>query len=195
MPHVDEALGPGSEWKPAARRWLKAAAESGRSEAAGWLEVILPVGTRKKLTLTPARFRAQNVMAITQFFQFVVYDTINIRYEDWRTAYELMVLAFRKIEDCSDGAWNLVTVTGEIVMAGMMAEARMAAKHFHPVFFRTRGGGPQPSGVGTDDDSNPRIVDALTWNGESSNGLHCRFCPAFNAEHATKKGKSSEHSS
>ena len=33
-----------------------------------------------------------NVMAITQFFQFVVYDTINIRYEDWRTAYELMVL-------------------------------------------------------------------------------------------------------
>ena len=57
--HVDEALGPGSEWKPAVRRWLRAAAESGRSEAEGWLEVIFPVGTRKKLTLTPARFRAQ----------------------------------------------------------------------------------------------------------------------------------------
>ena len=59
VPHVDEALGPGSEWKPSPRRWLKAAAESGRSEAAGWPEVIFPVGTRKKLTLTPARFRAQ----------------------------------------------------------------------------------------------------------------------------------------
>ena len=131
-----------------------------------------------------------NVMAITQFFQFVVYDTINIRYEDWRTAYELMVLAFRKIEDCSDGAWNLVTVTGEIVMAGMMAEARMAAKYFHPVFFRTRGGAPQPSGGTSDDDSKP---DTVTWNGKWSTGNKCKYCPAFNYEHATKKGESSDH--
>ena len=57
--HVDEVLGPGSKRNPAGLRWLKAAAESGRSEAAGWLEVPAPVGTRKKLTLTPARFRAQ----------------------------------------------------------------------------------------------------------------------------------------
>ena len=45
--HVDEALGPGSEWKPAVRRWLRAAAESGQSEAAGWPEVTPQVGSRK----------------------------------------------------------------------------------------------------------------------------------------------------
>jgi len=94
-----------------------------------------------------------NVMVITQFWQFIVYDTINVHHEDWRTAYELAVLAFRKIEDCHDGAWNMITVTGEVVLAGMMAEARLAAKHFHPVFFRTRGGEPQPLGDTTGDDS------------------------------------------
>ena len=96
-----------------------------------------------------------NVMAITQFWQFIVYDTINVHHEDWRTAYELAVLAFRKIEDCHDGAWNMITVTGEVVLAGMMAEARLAAKHFHPVFFRTRGGEPLPSDdAGKDADTN-----------------------------------------
>ena len=94
-----------------------------------------------------------NAMVITQFWQFVVYDTINVHLEDWRTAYELAVLAFRKIEDCHDGAWNMITVTGEVVLAGMMAEARLAAKHFHPVFFRARGGEPQPLGDTTGDDS------------------------------------------
>ena len=96
-----------------------------------------------------------NVMAVTQFWQFVVYDTVNVHHEDWRTAYELAVLAFRKIEDCHDGAWNMITVTGEVVLAGMMAEARLAAKHFHPVFFRTRGGEPLPSDdAGKDADTN-----------------------------------------
>ena len=59
MQYVDEALGPGSEWKPAVRRWLRAAAESGQSEAEGWPEVPPPVDTRELLTLTPACFRAQ----------------------------------------------------------------------------------------------------------------------------------------
>ena len=61
MPHVDEALGTGAERKVAGLRWLRAAAEIGRSEAAGWPEVPPPVGTRKKLTLTSGRFRAQIV--------------------------------------------------------------------------------------------------------------------------------------
>ena len=57
--YVDEALGPGSKRKVKGLRWLRAAAESDQSEAAGWREMPPPVGTRKKLTLTPARFRAQ----------------------------------------------------------------------------------------------------------------------------------------
>ena len=59
MQYADEVLGPGSEWKPAVRRWLRAAAESGQSEAAGWPEVPPPVDTRELLTLTPACVRAQ----------------------------------------------------------------------------------------------------------------------------------------
>ena len=55
--------GPGpwveEEFKVKGLRWLRAAAESDQSEAAGWREMPPPVGTRKKLTLTPARFRAQ----------------------------------------------------------------------------------------------------------------------------------------
>ena len=131
-----------------------------------------------------------NVMAITQFWQFVVFDTMDVHKEDWRTAYELAVLAFRKIEDCHDGAWNMITVTGEVVLAGMRAEARLAAKHFHPVFFRTRGGEPQPSGGTSDDDTNTGTVK---WNGKSSSGSKCKFCRAFNIEHATRKGESSDH--
>ena len=57
--HVDEVLGPGSKRNPAGLRWLRAAAESGQSEAAGWPEVPPPVDTRELLTLTPACFRAQ----------------------------------------------------------------------------------------------------------------------------------------
>jgi len=60
---------------------------------------------------------------------------------------------FSDQNQCHDGAWNMITVTGEVVLAGMMAEARLAAKHFHPVFFRARGGEPQPSGDTTGDDS------------------------------------------
>ena len=59
LQHVDEALGSGAERNLAGLPWLRAAAESGRSEAAGWPEVPPPVGTRKKLTLTSGRFRAQ----------------------------------------------------------------------------------------------------------------------------------------
>ena len=52
----NKARGTGAEWNPAGLRWLRAAAESGQS---GWPEVPPPVGTRKKLTLTSGRFRAQ----------------------------------------------------------------------------------------------------------------------------------------
>ena len=57
--YVDEALGPGSKRKVKGLRWLRAAAESGQSEAASWPEVPPPVDTRELLTLTPACFRAQ----------------------------------------------------------------------------------------------------------------------------------------
>ena len=57
--HVNKALGTGAERKVAGLRRLRAAPESGQSEAAGWPEVPPPVGTRKKLTLTSGRFRAQ----------------------------------------------------------------------------------------------------------------------------------------
>ena len=47
----------------------------------------------------------------------------------------------------------------------------------------------QPSGDATDDDTNTRTVK---WNGKSSTGK-CKFCPAYNTEHPTKKGKSADH--
>ena len=59
MQYVDEALGPGSKRKVNGLRWLRAAAESDQSEAAGWREMPPPVDTRELLTLTPACFRAQ----------------------------------------------------------------------------------------------------------------------------------------
>ena len=52
--YVDEALGPGSKRKVKGLRWLRAAAESGQSEAASWPEVPPPVDTRELLTLIPA---------------------------------------------------------------------------------------------------------------------------------------------
>ena len=109
-----------------------------------------------------------------------------------------MLLMLKSVGDDSSSAqeqngpytWLLAKVVA-FILSGTFITTTVIAKYFHPVFFRTRGGEPQLLGAHTKDDSEP---DTVTWNGKWSTGNKCKYCPAFNNEHATKKGESSDHS-
>ena len=73
---------------------------------------------------------------VIDFYEHVVYDTIRMRNESWKLAFELMLVMFRRVED-SGGALTLATAYNEAHLNTVMDEARS-----NLVFFRTLGGSP-----------------------------------------------------
>ena len=117
-----------------------------------------------------------NIIVLTQFLQFVVYDTMNVRGRDWRVAFELMNILFRRVEDSVQGSYNLITVATESVIFGVLEEAQKAAEFFWPVFFRTRGAKPRDEPEGGKPEDTPKVK----WNGKSSKDDTCKPCGAYN---------------
>ena len=74
---------------------------------------------------------------VADFYEHIVYDTIRQRKETWQFAHELMLVAFRRIED-SAGRLNLGNAYGEMYLNDLMMEARANTS----VFFRSPGGNP-----------------------------------------------------
>ena len=140
--------------------------------------------TIKRLTVMSDFFEALNLLVmlsvslgltatvtITDFLQFVVFDTIR-RERTWQFAHELLVLMFRRVED-SAGDLNLGTVYNESYLNTLMEEAgRNVAAYFPKLdFFRTHGGIPeseQPNGKNT-----------VVWNNKFTSSSQ-RPCAAFN---------------
>ena len=82
-------------------------------------------------------------VAITEFLEFTVFDTIRMRGKPWQLAHELFVVMLRRIED-SAGKLTLVNCINETHLNTVIDEATESAKHHYgAVFFRTRGGTPQ----------------------------------------------------
>ena len=89
-------------------------------------------------------------VALAEFYEFVVFDTIRMRKQPWELAAELFVVMLRRIED-SAGRLNLVNATNEVHLNTVMDEARANTEHFHgAAFFRTRAGNARIDA--TDDD-------------------------------------------
>jgi hypothetical protein len=76
-------------------------------------------------------------MAVTDFYEHVVWDTIRYRGESWQLAHELLLVMFRRIED-SGGKLTLGSVVDETYLNTVMAEAEAN----RAMFFRTPGGNP-----------------------------------------------------
>lgn len=53
------------------------------------------------------------VMLLTDFFQFAIFDAINLRGEDWELAHETLLIMFRRAED-SDGRPTWANIYDEI---------------------------------------------------------------------------------
>ena len=113
---------------------------------------------------------------ITQFFEFVVFDTIRIRKKDWYVAFELLVVLLRKVEDSVE--LTIGTVMQEVYLNGAMEEAMEAAKVHFAAFFRPRGGIPLSPllDMGTKDNG----VVEVKWNGKFNTKPEARPCFAFN---------------
>ena len=97
-------------------------------------------------------------VALAEFYEFVVFDTIRMRKQPWELAAELFVVMLRRIED-SAGRLNLVNATNEVHLNTVMDEARANTEHFHgAAFFRTRAGNARIDQT-TDDETTERTLD------------------------------------
>jgi hypothetical protein len=97
-------------------------------------------------------------VALAEFYEFVVFDTIRMRKQPWELAAELFLVMLRRIED-SAGRLNLVNATNEVHLNTVMDEARANTEHFHgAAFFRTRAGNARIDET-TDDETTERTLD------------------------------------
>ena len=74
---------------------------------------------------------------VTEFLEFVVFDTIRMRGEPWQLAHELFVLMLRRIED-SGGKITFGNSMNEGHLGTLLEEARVSTAHYYgdAVFFR-----------------------------------------------------------
>ncbi len=108
---------------------------------------------------------------VTQFLEFVVFDTVRQRGESWQVAGELLIVMLRRIED-SGGSLTFANAFNESHLNAYIDEARRNAAHFYenaPKFFRTRGGNPGTS----------NLQGTIVWN-KKFNPKSNRCCAAFN---------------
>ena len=105
---------------------------------------------------------------VADFYEHIVYDTIRQRKETWQFAHELMLVAFRRIED-SAGRLNLGNAYGEMYLNDLMMEARANTL----VFFRSPGGNPGK----VDDVNKPKGEQVKKHNGKytPASKFPCRF--------------------
>ena len=115
-----------------------------------------------------------STIMITQFVEFVVFDTIRIRKREWPVAFELMVVLMRKVEN-SPGELNIGNIISEVYLNSAMEEATEAAKHYYAVFFRSRAGDAQP-GLGNDKGAEKEAK----WNNKFNHDKDAKPCSAYN---------------
>ena len=120
-----------------------------------------------------------NAIILMQFIQFVVHDTMTVRGRDWRVAFELMNILFRRVEDAVPGTANLMTVSTEQFVLGVLEEAQKSAEFFWPIFFRT-GAGKRAPGGGQDGKKPEEHGSTIKWNNKYAKDDKCRPCGAYN---------------
>ena len=107
-----------------------------------------------------------------RFLEFVVYDTIRSRKEQWQVAQELLVIALCQIR-ISGGVLTFSDALQGSPFDTYLDEARHHARYYYPKLssiFRSTGGNPGAESTG----------GTIEWNG----GQYCnskKWCSAFNS--------------
>ena len=76
-------------------------------------------------------------VAVTEFLEHTVFDTIRMRGKTWQVAHELFLVMLRRIED-SGGKLNLVNCINDTYLNTVLEEAEVSAKR-HGSFRPTPG--------------------------------------------------------
>ena len=91
-------------------------------------------------------------VAVTEFLEHTVFDTIRMRGKTWQVAHELFLVMLRRIED-SGGKLNLVNCINDTYLNTVLEEAEVSAKR-HGSFRPTPGKGEDTrsgGGAGSDE--------------------------------------------
>ena len=113
-----------------------------------------------------------STILITQFFEFVIFDTIRMRSKQWPVAFELLVILLRKVENTVD--LTIGNVMQEVYLNSAMEEAVEAAKTCYAAFFCS----PQLAAATEDD---PKGGDKpIVWNNKCTRDPKATPCMAFN---------------
>ena len=68
-------------------------------------------------------------VAVTEFLEYTVFDTIRMRGKTWQVAHELFLVMLRRIED-SGGKLNMVNCINDTHLNTVLEEAEVSAKRF-----------------------------------------------------------------
>jgi len=117
-----------------------------------------------------------STIMFAQFIEFVIFDTIKVRKQEWPVAFELMVVLMRKVEN-SANELNIGNVVREVYLNSAMEEAIEAAKFYYAVFFRTREGTSREPLVGEKTDKGDK---GPKWNNKFNHDKDAKPCAAFN---------------
>ena len=136
-----------------------------------------------------------SAVALTEFLEFTVFDTIRMRGYPWQVAQELMIVMLRRIED-SAGKLNIANCINDSYLNTVLDEAMESAKHHYGAAFfrqvavgdRSRNGNADGAGAGTDHCKNGKFTSTSKeccafWNTRSphppsavdANGV-CKKC-------------------
>ena len=122
-----------------------------------------------------------STILITQFFEFVIFDTIRIRRKQWPVAFELLVVLLRKVENTVE--LTIGNVMQEVYLNSAMEEAVEAAKTNYVAFFRS----PQLAAASETEPTD--VADKqVMWNNKCSRDPNATPCLAFNLgkEHSAR---------
>ena len=122
-----------------------------------------------------------STILITQFFEFVIFDTIRMRSKQWPVAFELLVILLRKVENTVD--LTIGNVMQEVYLNSAMEEAVEAAKTYYAAFFRS----PQLAAAKEIEPTDGEDKQ-VKWNNKYNRDSNATPCLAFNLgkEHSAR---------
>jgi len=102
-------------------------------------------------------------VAVTEFLEYTVFDTIRMRGKTWQVAHELFLVMLRRIED-SGGKLNMVNCINDTHLNTVLEEAEVSAKRH--TFRSSPGKGEDARSVGGagSDETGPKYNGKFTAN-------------------------------
>ena len=102
-------------------------------------------------------------VAVTEFLEYTVFDTIRMRGKTWQVAHELFLVMLRRIED-SGGKLNMVNCINDTHLNTVVEEAEVSAKRHTFRSFPGKGEDARFGGGAGSDETGPKYNGKFTAN-------------------------------